>query len=147
MGLYFGVICLQETWLASDADLSLLQLPGYNVIHQDSKCTKHGGLIIYQSEMYSFKLRNLCQNSDIWEGLFIDVMGLNLRKPLTICNTYRPPDDNNSNDKIFVGNITRSQYFTKGKLLRGSGRRLQYKLVTNKWTWKIWRFLWPDVHQ
>ena len=100
MGLYFGAICLQETWLASDADLSLLQLPGYNIIHQGSKCTKHDGLIIYLSEMYSFKLRNLCNDSDIWEGLFIDVMGHNLRKPLTICNIYRPPHDNNNNDNI-----------------------------------------------
>ena len=25
MGLYFGAICLQETWLTSDADLSLLK--------------------------------------------------------------------------------------------------------------------------
>ena len=100
MGLYFGAICLQETWLVSDADLSLPQLPGYNIIHQGSKCTKHGGLMIYLSEMYSFKLRNLCNDSDIWEGLFIDVMGHNLRKPLTICNIYRPPHDNNNNDNI-----------------------------------------------
>ena len=100
MGLYFGAICLQETWLTSDANLSLLKLPGYNIIHQGTKCTKHGGLIIYLSEMYSFKLRNLCNDSDIWEGLFIDVMGHNLRKPLTICNIYRPPHDNNSNDNI-----------------------------------------------
>ena len=100
MGLYFGAICLQETWLASDADLALLQLPGYNIINQGSKCTKHGGLIIYLSEMYSFKLRNLCNDSDIWEGLFIDVMGHNLRKPLIICNIYRPPHDNNDNDNI-----------------------------------------------
>ena len=100
MGLYFGAICLQETWLTSDAGLSLLKLPGYNIIHQGTKCTKHGGLIIYLSEMYSLKLRNLCNDSDIWEGLFIDVMGHNLRKPLTICNIYRPPRDNNSNDNI-----------------------------------------------
>ena len=100
MGLYFGAICLQEIWLTSDADLSLLKLPGYNIIHQGTKCTKHGGLIIYLSEMYSFKLRNLCNDSDIWEGLFTDVMGHNLRKPLTICNIYRPPHYNNSNDNI-----------------------------------------------
>ena len=52
MGLYFGAICLQVTWLASDSDLSLLQLPGYNIIHLGSKCTKHDGLLIYLSEMY-----------------------------------------------------------------------------------------------
>ena len=46
-GLYFGAICLQETWTSIDSDLSLLQLPGYQLIHQGSTCTKHGGLIIY----------------------------------------------------------------------------------------------------
>ena len=65
MGLYFGAKCLQQKWLASDTDISLLQLPGYNIIHQGSKCTKHSGLIIYVSEMYSFKLRYLCNDSDI----------------------------------------------------------------------------------
>ena len=84
MGLYFGAICLQETWQASDADVSLLQLPGYKTVHQSSKCTKYGRLIFYLSEMYSFKLRHLRKDSDIWEGLFIDLMGDNLRKPLKI---------------------------------------------------------------
>ena len=32
-GLYFGTICLQETWTSSNSDLSLLQLPGYQLIH------------------------------------------------------------------------------------------------------------------
>ena len=49
-GLYFGAICLQETWTSNDSDLSLLQLPGYQLIHQGCKCTKHGGLIIYLNE-------------------------------------------------------------------------------------------------
>ena len=139
MVLYFGAICLQETWLASDTDLSLLQLPGYNTIHQGSKCTRHGGLIIYLSEMYSFKMRNLCNDSDICEGLFIDVMGHNLRKPLTIHNIYRPPHDNNNNDNIsnFWRNYHPFWIFYKRKILRGNSRRIQYKLVANKWTWKF----------
>ena len=29
MGLYFGAICLQMTWLSSIADVSLLHTPGY----------------------------------------------------------------------------------------------------------------------
>ena len=36
-GLYFGAICLQETWTSNDSDLSLLQLLGYQLIHQGSK--------------------------------------------------------------------------------------------------------------
>ena len=57
-GLYFGAICQQETWTSNDSDLSLLQLPGYQLIHQGSKCTKHGGLIIYLNESQSYKMRN-----------------------------------------------------------------------------------------
>ena len=100
MGLYFGAICLQETWLSSDADVSLLHIPGYQLIHQGSKCTRHGGLIIYLREEYTYKLRNKYTQSDIWEGLFIDVSGQNLRRPITIGNIYKPPHNNNNNANI-----------------------------------------------
>ena len=102
LGHYFGAICLQETWLRNDADISLFNIPGYRLIHQGSKCTKHGGLIMYLNERYSYKLRNLYTGSDIWEGLFVDVTGYNLRRPLTIGNIYRPPHDNNSNKQRFL---------------------------------------------
>ena len=102
LGHYFGAICLQETWLRNNVDISLFSIPGYRLIHQGSKCTKHGGLIIYLNERYSYKLRNLYTGSDIWEGLFVDVTGYNLRRPLTIGNIYRPPHDNNSNENIGI---------------------------------------------
>ena len=100
MGLYFGAICLQETWLSSDADVSLLQIPGYKLIHQGSRCTRHGGLVIYLHEQYTYKLRNMYTRSDIWGGLFIDVSGHNLRRPITIGNIYWPPHNNNNNANI-----------------------------------------------
>ena len=56
-GLYFGAICLQETWTSTDSDLTLLQLPGYQLIHQGSKCTTHGGLMIYLNASYSYQIR------------------------------------------------------------------------------------------
>ena len=96
-GLYFGAICLLETWTTTDSDLSLLQLPGYHLIHQGSKCTKHGGLMIYLNDNYSYKIRNLFTKSNIWEGLFIDISGGNLCRTFTIGNIYRPPHDNNAN--------------------------------------------------
>ena len=99
-GLYFGAICVQETWTSNDSDLSLLQLPGYQLIHQGSKCTKHGGLIIYLNESYSYKMRNLYTSSNIWEGMFIDINGGNLCRTFTIGNIYRPPHDNNNNVNI-----------------------------------------------
>ena len=100
IGLYFGAICLQETRLSSDADVSLLQIPGYKLIHQGSRCTRHGGLVIYLHEQYTYKLRNMYTRSDIWEGLFIDVSGHNLHRPITIGNIYRPPHNNNNNANI-----------------------------------------------
>ena len=99
-GLYFGAICLQETWTSSDSDLSLLQLPGYQLIHQGSKCTKHGGLMIYLNVNYNYEIRNLYTNSNIWEGLFIDINGGNLCRTFTIGNIYRHPHDNNNNVNI-----------------------------------------------
>ena len=99
-GLYFGAICLQETWTSSDSDLSLLQLPGYQLIHQVSKCTTHDGLIIYLNENYNYRIRNLYTNSNIWERLFIDINGGNLCRTFTIGNIYRPPHDNNNNTNI-----------------------------------------------
>ena len=102
MGLYFGAICLQETWLSSDADVFnwYISLPDYKLIHQGSQCTRHGGLIIYPHEEYIYKLQNMYTQSDIWEGLFIDVSGQNLRRPITIGNIYKPPHNNNNNVNI-----------------------------------------------
>ena len=100
MGLYFGAICYQKTWLSSDADVSLLHIPGYRSIHQGRRYTRHGGLVIYLHEQYTYKLRNMYARSDIWEGLNIDVSGHNLHRPITIGNIYRPPHNNNNNANI-----------------------------------------------
>ena len=126
-GIYFGAICLQETWTSSDSDLSLLQLPGYQLIHQGSKCTKHGGLIIYLNENYSYTIRNLCNGSNIWEGLFIDINGSNLCGTLTIGNIYRPPHDNNNNVNIQQFILELSSYHrdnSKRKHVYSDRRRL-----------------------
>ena len=81
-GQYSGAVCLQETWLTSDADVTLFDIPGYKLIHQVSRCSTHGGLIINLYEKYCYEVRNLYSSSDIWEGLFIDVTGHNLRKQI-----------------------------------------------------------------
>ena len=59
--------------------------------------------MIYLNKSYSYKIRNLFTNSNIWEGLFIDINGGNLcrtRRTFTIGNIYRPPHDNNNNANI-----------------------------------------------
>ena len=100
LGNVFGAICLQETWLTANADLSLPQMPVYKLIHQGHICSKHGGLLIYLNDAFTYDKRTLYKHSDIWEGLFIDVSGPSLNRPLTIGNIYRPPHDNNNNENI-----------------------------------------------
>ena len=96
----FDVICLQETWSSENHDTSLYQIPGYELISQGTKCSNHGGLAIYLSTMYSFKSLNLDIASDLWEGLFIEITGDNLKRKITLGNVYRPPRFNNRNETI-----------------------------------------------
>jgi hypothetical protein len=42
-----GAICLQETWLSENDDLSLLQIEGYNLITKGKESSEHGGVAIY----------------------------------------------------------------------------------------------------
>ena len=52
---------------------------------------------IYKRYSYSFRDKNI--QSKHWDGLFIDVSGDHLRKPVAIANIYRPPK-NNTNSQI-----------------------------------------------
>ena len=56
--------------------------------------------MIYLNENYNYEIRNLYTNSNIWEGLFIDINGDNFCRTFTIRNIYRPPYDNNNNVNI-----------------------------------------------
>ena len=96
----FSAICLQESWLSDDSDLSQINMPNYNLIHKGKTCSGHGGLLIYLHQRYSYNIRNLYESSDIWEGLFINIYGANLKKQITLCNVYRPPKFNNNDTSI-----------------------------------------------
>ena len=84
-GVCFDVICLQENWLNNDADLSLLQLEGYACISQGYKCSSHGGLMMYVHSKYKYVSLDYYTESNIWEGLFIEVSGNSLES--NICNS------------------------------------------------------------
>ena len=82
----FNVICLQESLLSKEDDVNFFQIPNYNIIHHGETCSGRGGLIIYLHENYSWKVRQLHEQSGTWEGLFIDIYGDNLRKHITLGN-------------------------------------------------------------
>ena len=101
VGLHFGALCFQETWLRENDDLSLFHLPQYNTIHKGNVCCGHGGLIICLHNNFEHTIRNdLYTHSDIWEGLFIDITGENMLGKITLANIYKPPKNNNNNHNI-----------------------------------------------
>jgi len=94
----YHAICLQETWLSDSADVSLLQLNGYNLIWKGKSASQHGGVAIYLKDSLKFKLLSLSSQSNVWDGLFVEVQLNHLncssvKKSLVIGNIYRPPRD------------------------------------------------------
>ena len=67
------VICLQETWFASNTDLSLYEIPGYHMINTGRYASNHGGLLIYLNKMWTYKIRNCVTDSQIWEKQIIEI--------------------------------------------------------------------------
>ena len=67
---------LQETWLSYqdiENSLSLFELEGYECIAKGHSSSKHGGLVIYLKSCWEFKVLDICSNSSLWEGLFIEI--------------------------------------------------------------------------
>ena len=115
-GCEFSAICLQETWLHDYNNISLLNIPGYNLITRYASCSTHGGVCIYLKDTLNFEILNIEDNQRVWDGLFIEVYTrnndgsgttndlLNSRK-LIIGNIYRPPRDSLDNYREFIDNL------------------------------------------
>ena len=71
------VICLQETWFASNTDLSLYEMPEYHMINTGRCASNHGGLLIYLNKMWTYKIRNCVTDSKIWEKQIIEIFHSN----------------------------------------------------------------------
>ena len=106
-GIIFSAICIQESWVCkprgNDKEndiLKLFELPGYSMTPLYATCSTHGGLITYVREEYTISNLDLYSSSKIWEGQFLKISGGSLDKPLTLCNLYKPPLQNNNNSNI-----------------------------------------------
>ena len=49
-----SALCLQETWMDDDTDLSLFNLENYTCISQGRHCSMHGGLMTYLHKKFHF---------------------------------------------------------------------------------------------
>ena len=80
----FDAICLQENWLSTYQDSALLNIPGYQLINQGKSCSSHSGLIIFLSNDYYYSIRSSHNDSNLWDGMFIEVNGESLREKVII---------------------------------------------------------------
>ena len=101
--VFFSAICLQETWLSGrDVDTTTLNLPNYQSIALGASVSKHGGLIIYLHESFRYKILDMYTASNIWEGMFLEISGQNLKQNIILGNIYRPPRDKNEDINNFI---------------------------------------------
>ena len=73
---HFDVICLQDTWLTEHCDTSLIE-------HCKGRmCSARGGLLIYIHNRHKYKIIDLHNNSEIWDGQFVEISTSSLPKKL-----------------------------------------------------------------
>ena len=75
-----SAVCLQETWLDEESDTSLFQIDGYMLICEGKICSSHAGLAIYFSNKYRHKTLNIYENSNFWEGQFLEITCYDMKK-------------------------------------------------------------------
>ena len=98
----FGAICFQETRLNENADTLLLKINSFTLITRGKICYGHGGLAIFLSNGYDYRILPLYKKSTIWEGHFIEITLSAMNKKIILGNIYRPPKNVNDNYKTFT---------------------------------------------
>ena len=58
-GQEISLMCILESWLSSECNVQLFELPGYQPVCKGIYCSNHGGLLIY------------VHNDFLWEPLDI----------------------------------------------------------------------------
>ena len=68
-----SIICIQESWLSSDSDSSLFNIPNYQLVAKGTYCSNHGGLLT--DVHIDFYCENITINdvTTVWENLFIKI--------------------------------------------------------------------------
>ena len=94
--IHFHAICIQESWIHDDSKLPLVALEGYQCFSIKATTSSHGGLITYVDDEYDVQVKKTVDDSNIWEGLFLELNHSSFQNKIIIGNVYKPPRDNNS---------------------------------------------------
>ena len=94
--IHFHAICIQESWNHDDSKLPLVELEGYQCFSIKVTTSYHGGLITYVDDKHDEQVKKTVDDSNIWEGLFLELKHSSFLNKIIIGNVYKPPRDNNS---------------------------------------------------
>ena len=72
-----SVMTLQETWADNETEMNLFNLPNYTMVYDDSRLSKHGELVTYIHNIFSFERLSddvYNQNSTVYESMFLKII-------------------------------------------------------------------------
>ena len=109
LGFAFSIICLQETWLSAEHNISHLHLDGYKLIHKPKIASSHGGVAYYIKDHLEFKILHMTVNDVLCDSLFIEVYDpeslSSSNSKVILGNIYRPPRETSENYTNFINDI------------------------------------------
>ena len=82
-----SVITLQKTWAGNETEMNHFNLPNYTMVYDDSRLSKHGGLITYIHDSFSFeRLSDVVYNqkSTVYESMFLKIHNKTSNSPNTL---------------------------------------------------------------
>ena len=106
----FSVITLQETWADNETDMIFFNLPNYTMVYEDSRLSKHGGLVTYIHNTFSFERLSdnmYNQNSPVYESMFLKIYKKSSKfTKYIIGNIYRRPSSTLDELAQFIDEFT-----------------------------------------
>ena len=63
------IICVQETWIDSNCNTCMFELPNYQLISRGKYCSNHGGLFTYVHDVFRWEPMEIKEYSSGWENL------------------------------------------------------------------------------
>ena len=88
-------ICIQESWIHDDPKSPLVELEGYQCFSIKATTSSHGGLITYVDDKYDVQVNKTVDDSNIWEGLFLELKHSSFQNKIIIGYVHKPPRNNN----------------------------------------------------
>ena len=90
-----SVITLQETWADNETEMNFFNLTNYTMVYDDSRLSKHGGLVTYIHNTFTFERLSddiYNQNSTVYESMFLKIHNKSSKFiKYIIGNIYRRP--------------------------------------------------------